>query len=193
MSAASKIFIDGEAGKTGLESAKSSPCRSADVISINPARRKDVEARAEMMREANLIVLCCPTMRARDAVALADSLGRQAAADSRCLEPPSARIIPGSTVSPRSKPRAGRHDCGCASRGQSRLLSHRCHCADPPPSRRRRVAAPRNYPITINAVSGYSGGGRQMIEQYEGRQRAPSFELYALGYLTNTCRELDEI
>ena len=178
MSAASKIFIDGEAGTTGLEiREKLANVAGADVISINPARRKDVEARAEMMREADLIVLCLPDNAARDAVALADSLGGK---PRRILDASTAFRTDHSWVYGFAEIEPGQGDMIAAAH---RVANPGCYPTGAIALIRPLVAAgllPEDYPITINAVSGYSGGGRQMIEQYEGGN-APSFELYALG------------
>ncbi len=178
MSEASKIFIDGEAGTTGLEiREKLANVAGVDVISIDPARRKDVEARAEMMREADLIVLCLPDDAARDAVALADSLGGK---PRRILDASTAFRTDHSWVYGFAEIEPGQGDMIAAAH---RVANPGCYPTGAIALIRPLVAAgllPEDYPITINAVSGYSGGGRQMIEQFESGN-APSFELYALG------------
>ncbi|HEY8193615.1 MAG TPA: N-acetyl-gamma-glutamyl-phosphate reductase [Hyphomicrobium sp.] len=173
-----RVFIDGEAGTTGLEiRERLAAIDGIDVVSIDPARRKDRDARAEMMRNADLVVLCLPDDAARDAVALAAELGANApkivdASTAHRVAPDwvygFAEVAPGQTDAIRSATRVA--NPGCYPTGGIALI-------------RPLVEAgimPADYPVTVNAVSGYSGGGRSMIESYEAGT-APPFELYGLG------------
>jgi len=172
------VFIDGEAGTTGLEiRERLAGIDAITVKSIDPDKRKDKAARADMMRGVDLAVLCLPDDAAKEAVALADTLGKDAP---KIVDASTAhRVAPGwvygfAELSP-AQADAIRHatrvaNPGCYPTGAIALL-------------RPLVDAgliPADYPITINAVSGYSGGGRSMIEAYEAGN-APSFELYGLG------------
>jgi len=173
-----KIFIDGEAGTTGLQiRERLAQLSDVAVVSIDSAKRKDPAARKALMAEADLIVLCLPDDAARQAVALAGELGDTAP---RILDASTAhRVAPGwvygfaeldkaQAEAVRSAPRVA--NPGCYPTGAIALI-------------RPLVDAgliPSDHPLTINAVSGYSGGGRTMIEAYE-TGTGPSFELYALG------------
>jgi N-acetyl-gamma-glutamyl-phosphate reductase len=173
-----RVFIDGEAGTTGLEIRERLAGETAiEVLSIDPDLRKDKNARTELMRTADLVVLCLPDAAARDAVALADELEAAApkivdASTAHRVAPGwiygFAELAPGQTDAIRSADRVA--NPGCYPTGAIALI-------------RPLVEAgiiPSDYPLTVNAVSGYSGGGRSMIEAYEAGT-APKFELYALG------------
>jgi N-acetyl-gamma-glutamyl-phosphate reductase len=176
-SAKPKIFIDGEAGTTGLQ-IRERLAQDADiaVVSIDAAKRKDAAARKALMAEADLVVLCLPDDAAREAVALADELENAAP---RILDASTAhRVAPGWVYgfAELEKDQAG------AIAQARRVANPGCYPTGAIALIRPLVDAgllPRDYPLTINAVSGYSGGGRAMIEAYEAGT-APSFELYGL-------------
>ena len=175
---AATVFIDGEAGTTGLEiRERLAALPSISVKSIDPERRKDRAARADMMRDVDLTVLCLPDDAAREAVALADALGADAP---KIIDASTAhRVAPG-WVYGFAEMAPSQAD---AIRGATLVANPGCYPTGGIALIRPLVEAgimPADYPITINAVSGYSGGGRSMIESYEAGT-APSFELYGLG------------
>jgi N-acetyl-gamma-glutamyl-phosphate reductase len=172
-----RIFIDGEAGTTGLEiRERLAGLGGIDVKSIDPALRKDRATRAAMLRAVDLVVLCLPDDAAKETVALADELGADAP---KIIDASTAhRVAPGwvygfAEMAP---------DQADAIRSAKRVANPGCYPTGAIALIRPLVDAgliPADYPITVNAVSGYSGGGRSMIEAYEAGT-APSFELYGL-------------
>jgi len=183
-----KIFIDGEAGTTGLQIRdRLAALPTVDVISIPQAARKDPHARREMYAAANLVILCLPDAAATDAVALSRGLGADAP---RLIDASTAyRTAPGWTygfaeLSPGQREAIAAatfvSNPGCYPTGAIALLR---------PLIDARLLS-TDCPISINAVSGYTGGGNAMIAAYEKTHTAPPFELYGL---TLTHKHIPEI
>jgi N-acetyl-gamma-glutamyl-phosphate reductase len=172
------IFIDGEAGTTGLE-IRERLARVLGIVvkSIDAAQRKDAAARRAMLRDVDLVVLCLPDEAAREAVAMADELGADAP---RILDASTAhRVAPGWVYGFPELDHAQAEKI----RRAARVANPGCYPTGAIALIRPLVDAgiiPADYPLTVNAVSGYSGGGRGMIEAYAAGT-APPFELYGLG------------
>jgi N-acetyl-gamma-glutamyl-phosphate reductase len=173
------VFIDGEAGTTGLQIRERLADESAIcVLSIAPDKRKDARARALLMGEADVVVLCLPDDAAKDAVELARGLGDNAP---KIVDASTAhRVAEGWVYGFAELDR----DQADKIRAAALVANPGCYPTGAIALLKPLVAAgiiPADHPISVNAVSGYSGGGKAMIETYEPAQTAPNFELYALG------------
>lgn len=169
-----RIFIDGQAGTTGLGIARRlQESEDFSLITLADADRKNPQARVEAMRQADVTVLCLPDDVAREAVALAP-------AGARILDASTAHRVAAEWV----------YGFAEAFPGQARRIAQAMRVANPGCYATGGIALLRPLTalglldpkarVSINAVSGYSGGGKAMIADHEAHG-GPAFELYALG------------
>lgn len=172
------VFIDGEAGTTGLQIRDRLAANPAiRLLSIDVSERKNADARQQLMHEADVVILCLPDDAAREAVGISDALGDDDAP--RIIDASTAHRTAPDWVYGFAELRPAQAD---AIRAAKRVANPGCYPTGALALITPLVDAgiiPADSALSINAVSGYSGGGRTMIESFE-TGNAPSFELYGL-------------
>ena len=173
----STIFIDGESGTTGLQiREKLAGFAGVELVGLAAEWRKDVGAKRELLSSVDLTILCLPDAAAKEAAALVDALGGKGP---RVIDASSAhRIAPG-WVYGFPEMIAGQGERIAAAR---KVTNPGCHATGAIALLRPLVEAglvAKDMAFSLSSVSGYSGGGKSMIADYESG-RAPPFELYGL-------------
>jgi N-acetyl-gamma-glutamyl-phosphate reductase len=170
-----KVFIDGEAGTTGLQIAERlSHRRDLELISIDPALRKDAGERARMLNAADLVILCLPDDASREAVSLINNPSVKVIDASTAFRTAEgwtygfAEMAPGQRAAIASAKRVS--NPGCYPTGFIGLVAPLV----------RAGLIPADWPVTVNAVSGYTGGGKSMIAEFETQGVTTAYRAYAL-------------
>jgi N-acetyl-gamma-glutamyl-phosphate reductase len=173
-----KIFIDGESGTTGLGiRTRLEAYPDVELLSLAANQRKDLRAKQAMMEQADIVVLCLPDEAARETAAIAAAMGSRGP---RILDASTAHRVAQGWTYGFPELATGQADAianarlvanpGCYATGAIALLRPLID----------KGLLPADFPLSIHAVSGYSGGGKAMIADYE-HGTAPAFEAYALG------------
>lgn len=171
-----KIFIDGEHGTTGLQiKARLEARDDLELLSIPVDRRKDPAARSDFLNAADVAILCLPDDAARESVALIGD------GKTRVIDSSSAHRVAGGWVYGFAEMDASQ----AQAIAEARLVANPgCWPQGPIALLRPLVSAgllPAGFPVTVNGISGYSGGGRTMIEDYVAKgEDAPEFLPYGL-------------
>ncbi len=172
------IFIDGEAGTTGLQiREKLADASGITLASLAPEARKDPEAKRKLYGEVEVVILCLPDEAAKEAAKLIDEMGDKAP---RVIDASSAHRVADGWTYGMPELIAGHEQAVAVAR---KVTNPGCHATGAIALLRPLTDAgllPKDAPVSIASVSGYSGGGKAMIEAYE-TGKAPAFELYALG------------
>jgi N-acetyl-gamma-glutamyl-phosphate reductase len=165
------VFVDGQEGTTGLRIHEYLAARSdIELLKIDPDRRKDAAERARLLNAADVAFLCLPDAAAKEAVALVDN-------PNTCVIDASTahRVAPGWTFGV-PELAAGQRD---ALRRAKRIANPGCHSTAFIALLRPLVDAgivARELAVTATSITGYSGGGKKMIEQYQAAGRAPQLD-----------------
>jgi N-acetyl-gamma-glutamyl-phosphate reductase len=173
-----KIFIDGEAGTTGLQiRERLAGRRDLELISIAPEKRKDQDERKRLLNAADIAILCLPDDAAKESVSL--------------IENETTKVIDASTAHRVAEgwvygfaELTREHSARIA--GAKRVANPGCWPQGAIATLRPLVEAgivPPEHPIIVNGISGYSGGGRTMIEDYVAKgEEANEFMPYGLTF-----------
>ncbi len=173
-----KVFIDGEAGTTGLQiRERLAGRRDLELISIAHEKRKDQDERKRLLNAADVAILCLPDEAAKESVAL--------------IENDTTKVIDASTAH-RIAP-GWVYGFAELSRDQADLIANAKRVGNPGCWPQGAIATlrplveaglvPADYPVTVNGISGYSGGGRTMIEDYVAKgEDANEFMPYGLTF-----------
>jgi N-acetyl-gamma-glutamyl-phosphate reductase len=173
-----KIFIDGEAGTTGLQiRERLAGRRDFELLSIADDKRKDLNERKRLLNAADVAILCLPDDAAKESVRLIEN------DTTRIIDASSAHRVSDGWTYGFAEMDAGQ---GAAISTAKRVTNPGCWPQGPIAGLRPLVEAgliPADYPVTVNGISGYSGGGKAMIAEYEAQGTSASdFAPYGLTF-----------
>jgi N-acetyl-gamma-glutamyl-phosphate reductase len=181
MTQAFSVFIDGEAGTTGLQiRQRLDQHPHINVVSIDPDKRKDLAAKKQLLQSIDVCILCLPDAAAIEAALLCQDMGVRVLDASSAHRTHPDWVYGLAEISP---------DQRSAIQNAQRVSNPGCYATGANVLLKPLTAAgliPDDYLISVNAVSGYSGGGKQMIANYQqdpaDLNQAPTFGLYGLEF-----------
>jgi N-acetyl-gamma-glutamyl-phosphate reductase len=172
-----KIFIDGAAGTTGLEIRERLQGRKdIALITLVDAERKDARARKAALNRADLVILCLPDDAAREAVALIDN------PHTRVIDASTAHRVANGWTYGFAELEPGQYQRIAAAK---RVSNPGCWATGFLALARplvREGLVPADFPLTVHGISGYSGGGKSMIEEFEKKDSPVHVETVQRGY-----------
>ena len=182
------VFIDGQEGTTGLRiSERFSGRTDIHLLQIDPALRKDADARKKLIQSSDYTILCLPDAAAREAVALAEDAPVRIidASTAHRIHPAWAYGFPELSAAHREKIAKSSRVAvpGCYASGFNALAYPMVH----------NGLIPADYPVQCFAVSGYSGGGKKMIAEVEAPDSAPEVHSPRFYGLANNHKHLPEM
>lgn len=174
-----KVFIDGQEGTTGLKINERLVYRTdLEILRIEPERRKDFEARRTLLNEADIVFLCLPDSASKESASLVTNNRTRIIDGSTAFrtDPEWVYGIPELSKNQRALIRDSRRVSvpGCHATGFNVALYPLI----------QEGIVPKDYPLTCHSITGYSGGGKKLIEQYEAadsnKDKLKSPRFYAL-------------
>ncbi|MBV6623294.1 MAG: N-acetyl-gamma-glutamyl-phosphate reductase [Rivularia sp. (in: Bacteria)] len=185
------VFIDGAEGTTGLQIHSRLDRRDdIEILSIPPEKRKDARARSQLINSANVAILCLPDDAAREAVSFVTN------PEVKILDASSAHRVASGWVYGFPELESSRRE---EIRNAKRVSNPGCYPTGFLACVRPLVAAgiiPKNFPVSINAISGYSGGGRKLMEEYqsvsEEKVNDYAYGIYGLSFAHKHVKEMHQ-
>lgn len=183
-----KVFIDGQEGTTGLKIVERLKGRTdIELLKIDDEKRKDTEERKKFINASDFTILCLPDIAAIEAVSLVENDHTRIidASTAHRVDPEWAYGFPELSPEHREKIRTSKRVAvpGCYASGFISMAY---------PLVKSEIL-PKDYPVSIHAVSGYSGAGKKGIAQYEADERAKEFDTPRQYALTQQHKHLPEM
>ncbi len=183
-----RVFIDGREGTTGLQIEDRLKDRAdVELLAIDPEKRKDPQARRALLHQADAAFLCLPDAAAVEAAALAEGSKAVVIDASTAHRTDPAWAYGFAELSKEHKARIA---------GAKRIANPGCHASGVIAAAYPLVTAgvlPRDYPLSAHSITGYSGGGKKMISQYESAERPAAYDSPRQYGLTLKHKHLPEI